>query len=178
MGLGLFFFGVSVSSLLPDIQDQCALAPSAITISPKRKFCSQSESLCIPQLSSQAKMYENTDFISMWEQEYRTERFAGGTASHKEQKSCSEAKGMQNQLTQQLNPGKQQRELYLMMPLFSWNNLCLISQGNSNLLCQALVLFPFLYFYQWLNCPLIKRQCKREYFSFSRASWLILWSHM
>lgn len=39
-------------------------------------------------------------------------------------------------------------------------------------------IIPFLYFYQWFSCPLIKRQCKREYFSFSRASWLILWSHM
>lgn len=65
-----------------------------------------------------------------------------------------------------------------MVLLFSWNNLCLISRGNSHLLCRALILFPFYIFYQWFNCPLIKRQCRREYFSFSRASWLILWSHM
>lgn len=33
-----------------------------------------------------------------------------------------------------------------MMLLFSWNNLCLISQGNSNLLSQAVVLFSFYIF--------------------------------
>lgn len=99
------FLGVSVSSLLSDIQDQSKCKCNR-SIPKMQILLSEWEPLQSPaQLTG--KNVPKYWFYFHVETGTLNRKVCWRTASHKQQKSCSGEKRMQNQLTQQLNLGKQ-----------------------------------------------------------------------